>query len=459
MVSFFFSQHHRRWSSLFCDSSPVASLLQPAFITLASHSRTVPVFFGQLLLQPTFTSLACHYPAVQIIVSSHPALFSQHLHSWPVLILLFNSSWTAIQPYTASIYNVCLVICSSSLFGSSILNHLPFNSSTLLVKGIQLANIESPAFDSSTLLLFQSKAFSPSPAWLVYTYGHPQSSSSCFSVRSCFISKPPAFWLVYPSSQGIQLVNIEPLQLTHPVVYPSSHLQYSSFKFRLAPSALLLLLPSTQLQLHFSRSIPLVNCSLTRPLSYFTASWLGSNFTRLSVYYYSSVNNQYYQSIILHFCQRDLCFDFSHMPYSIHLIQFAQAQSAQARTAMLSPGFRSSQEEEESRKVNQSAGDVELAKEKEDKHSQSDHLNDSSDQSQHRSVRITWRYNRSSQTPPGFSNDIYTLAYPLANGRRCKWERQARGEASVVCSTDWWSGCRSRQTPEVQSWCSPFQSQ
>ena len=50
------------------------------------------------------------------------------------------------------------------------------------------------------------------------------------------------------------------------------------------------------------------------------------------------------------------------MPYSIHLIQFAQAQSAQAQTAMLSPGFRSSQEEEESRKVNQSAGNVELTK-------------------------------------------------------------------------------------------------
>jgi hypothetical protein len=72
--------------------------------------------------------------------------------------------------------------------------------------------------------------------------------------------------------KGIQLFNIEPLQLTHPVVYPSSHLQYSSFKFRLAPSALLLLLPSTQLELHFSRSIPQVNRSLTRPLSFSTAS-------------------------------------------------------------------------------------------------------------------------------------------------------------------------------------------
>ncbi len=89
---------------------------------------------------------------------------------------------------------------------------------------------------------------------------------------SWFISKPLAFRLVYPSSQGIQLVNIEPLQLTHPVVYPSSHLQYSSFKFRLASSALLLLLPSTQLELHFSRFIPLVNRILTRPLSYSTAS-------------------------------------------------------------------------------------------------------------------------------------------------------------------------------------------
>jgi hypothetical protein len=55
------------------------------------------------------------------------------------------------------------------------------------------------------------------------------------------------------------------------------------------------------------------------------------------------------------------------MPYSIQPIKSAQAQSAQAQSAkaqsaMPSPGFRSSQEEEEGRKVNQSAGHVELTK-------------------------------------------------------------------------------------------------
>jgi hypothetical protein len=101
------------------------------------------------------------------------------------------------------------------------------------------------------------------------------------------------------------------------------------------------------------------------------------------------------------------------MPYLIHPTrsteaQAAHAQSAQANSAMPNPGFGSSQEEDESRKVSPPAG---AHKEEENHRPQSDHLDDLTDSCQYRSVWIAWKYRWPRQTPPELSNNSYTLAH------------------------------------------------
>ncbi|EFX62838.1 hypothetical protein DAPPUDRAFT_336361, partial [Daphnia pulex] len=92
-----------------------------------------------------------------------------------------------------------------------------------------------------------------------------------------------------------------------------------------------------------------------------------SGFPRSSLVLHPSAVQAFVVSVNQRFRQRELCVYSTHMPYLIHPTrsteaQAGHAQSAQANSAMPNPGFGSSQEEDESRKVSPPAGDVELTK-------------------------------------------------------------------------------------------------